>query len=364
MPHERTLPEAVRTTGHEARSSALTVAATTTLAGLEKLRPEWKALYERSLFATPFQSPEWLIAWARHIARGQVWTLTARADAGSDEALVGIVPLYLWSSSQGRERRLTVLGTGTSDYLDGLFAPGWESVAAHAIFEYLDLTRDRWDACDFQQLREHSPLLESPTPNGWRSQITNGVSCPVLDLPAHVDDLNHYVPRSMLQNLRYYRRRAARAGSIEVSRADTRNLEEGFDTLVRLHAARWSRRDSPGVLADPDVQAMHRECLPDLLGSGDLRLFCLRLDRKSIAVLYGLADPPARTNRRFFYYLGGFDPEYERLSPGTLVIADAIEQAVSEHLTHFDFLRGGEAYKYAWGARDGPTWRRQSSPFT
>jgi CelD/BcsL family acetyltransferase involved in cellulose biosynthesis len=52
------------------------------------------------------------------------------------------------------------------------------------------------------------------------------------------------------------------------------------------------------------------------------------------------------------FYLNGFDPAYERFSPGSLLIEYAMEQARKSCQRSFDFLRGAEAYKYRWGARD------------
>jgi CelD/BcsL family acetyltransferase involved in cellulose biosynthesis len=42
-----------------------------------------------------------------------------------------------------------------------------------------------------------------------------------------------------------------------------------------------------------------------------------------------------------------------------VIVAHAIEQAVREGATTFDFLRGAEDYKYAWGAKDRVNQRRQ-----
>jgi CelD/BcsL family acetyltransferase involved in cellulose biosynthesis len=53
--------------------------------------------------------------------------------------------------------------------------------------------------------------------------------------------------------------------------------------------------------------------------------------------------------------LSGFDPEFAELSPGTQTVARAIEEAVREGAHEFHFLRGGETYKYAWGAVDRPS---------
>ncbi len=60
-----------------------------------------------------------------------------------------------------------------------------------------------------------------------------------------------------------------------------------------------------------------------------------------------------------YYYLGGFDPDYAALSPGALLVGHAIEAAVREGAVAFDFLRGREAYKRRWGARDTPTYCRR-----
>ena len=107
------------------------------------------------------------------------------------------------------------------------------------------------------------------------------------------------------------------------------------------------------------MQAAHRVSLPGLLRSGVLRLHALRLDGAIIAALYALADRPGGGDRRVYYYLGGFDPDRAALSPGALILGHAIEMAVREGAVAFDFLRGQEAYKLRWGARDTPTYCRR-----
>jgi CelD/BcsL family acetyltransferase involved in cellulose biosynthesis len=58
---------------------------------------------------------------------------------------------------------------------------------------------------------------------------------------------------------------------------------------------------------------------------------------------------------RTTYYLGGLEPDFERYSPGTLLVGHAIEHAVVSDAAHaFDFLRGREAYKRGWGATEQP----------
>ena len=78
-----------------------------------------------------------------------------------------------------------------------------------------------------------------------------------------------------------------------------------------------------------------------------LRLYLLRLGQTPLAVYYGFF-----ANGIAYAYLSGFDPDRAELSPGTQIVGHAIEEAVREGVREFHFLRGGEAYKYAWGAVD------------
>ena len=102
------------------------------------------------------------------------------------------------------------------------------------------------------------------------------------------------------------------------------------------------------------MQEFHREASEALLQAGLLRLYGVRLNQKWIAVAYAFSS-----GGRTFYYLGDSDPLYSKLSPGTLAIGHAIEEAIREECREFDFLRGRESYKYLWGARGKLNCRRR-----
>ena len=99
------------------------------------------------------------------------------------------------------------------------------------------------------------------------------------------------------------------------------------------------------------VRRFHALVWPGLLAAGLLRLRAVHLDEQVAGVYYGFAAKGAACA-----YLGGFDPAFAFESPGTLLMAHAIEESMAEGAATFHFLRGREAYKYEWGAVD--RWNR------
>jgi CelD/BcsL family acetyltransferase involved in cellulose biosynthesis len=57
---------------------------------MDRLVPEWRALWQRVSEATPFQSPEWLLSWWRFFGNKAPLVLTAREHG----RLIGVLPLY------------------------------------------------------------------------------------------------------------------------------------------------------------------------------------------------------------------------------------------------------------------------------
>jgi CelD/BcsL family acetyltransferase involved in cellulose biosynthesis len=306
---------------------------------LEALRPQWDRLWREDPQATPFQSPQWLLPWWKHLGQGRLRTLTLRDEDGR---LVGLAPLYLHTDAAGR-RHLFPIGIGTTDYLGLLARPGKQREVAAAAWERV-AGWDEWDVFVFPQLRRGAALLE------LAPDVVQGEPNPVLDLSAGTAS----IPKATRANLRTCRNRAARVGTIVARCAQAGEIAHYLDALARLHTRRWQERGLPGVLADQAVCAAHAEAAPQLHAAGLLRLHGLWLDDELVAVLYALFDSVPSHERRCCYYLSGFDPRHAFFSPGSLLLAHAIEQAAAEGATAFDFLRGAEPYKYRWGAVDRP----------
>ncbi|MGA1875832.1 MAG: GNAT family N-acetyltransferase [bacterium] len=328
---------------------AITIDDLTTTGALKALQLDWLRLWSRCPGATPFQSPGWLIPWWEHFGQGELRLLTLRHEG----RLIGLAPFSISKASGSPVKRVLLMGTGISDYLDVLIEPEFEQAGLTAIITYLDSIRPYWDMCDFQQLRPQSPLLRAES-GIWSDTLILQDPCPVLPLPAAGKNLHESYSPHLSQNLHYYRHRAEKMGPVTIERADRSNFDELFTSFIRLHNERWQSNGGHGLLTDTDVQNFYRDAALNLLEAGVLRLYALRLGCRMAACLYGFIH-----KGRFYYYLGGFDPAFRGLSPGTLLIGLVMEEAILQGATEFDFLRGQETYKYRWGAKDQPNYNRQ-----
>src|SRR5437899_9915998 len=80
-------------------------------AELDTLRSAWNTLWSQCPRATPFQSPEWLIPWWRHLGKGELWVLAIRQE----DQLVGLAALCIDENRATVEGTVLFLGTGIND---------------------------------------------------------------------------------------------------------------------------------------------------------------------------------------------------------------------------------------------------------
>jgi CelD/BcsL family acetyltransferase involved in cellulose biosynthesis len=326
-------------------SAGLSTAIIREAAAFAALAPAWGDLWRRAPTATPFQSPAWLIPWWRAFAPGKLFTVAvARADR-----LVGLAPFYIEDGAYGR--RLLPVGISLSDYLDVLVDPD-EPDAGRAVVEALSGERAAWDLWSLEELRLGATALGLPLPSGCRETLSPQSACPVLRLDGG-RSLSEILLKTKRRKLNLARNRAARRGPVTVERADAAEVGPALDRLFDLHGSRWESRGEAGVLADDAVRGFQRAAAPALQAEDLLRLYVLRIGDAVAAIYYGFAYKGEASA-----YLTGFDPAFAYESPGTLVVAHAIEQAIAEGANTFHFLRGQEAYKYEWGATDRWNQRR------
>jgi CelD/BcsL family acetyltransferase involved in cellulose biosynthesis len=93
------------------------------------------------------------------------------------------------------------------------------------------------------------------------------------------------------------------------------------------------------------MEVFFRDLGSGLAHAGLAALWMLWLEERPAAALFCLEQAGAVS-----LYNSGFDPEARALSPGVVLIARTIEDAIARGFRRYDFLRGEEPYKYGFGA--------------
>src|SRR6266480_5794791 len=204
-----------------------------------------------------------------------------------------------------------------------------------------------WKECHIPDLPPFAALLAATHPAHLQETRAIGETCPVLFLPEAVEELRKVVPRKTLRDLRQARRRSAAAGAVVAIPANPSTVSDFMHDFFRLHEARWQPIAGHGVCCDPVVRNFHLTAAQRMLEAGMLRLYLLRVGNSTVAAYYGFT-----AKHTAYAYLSGFDHAFAALSPGTQIVAHAIEEAVREGVRAFHFLRGGAPYPHPCGPAD------------
>jgi CelD/BcsL family acetyltransferase involved in cellulose biosynthesis len=315
---------------------------------LERLEPAWHHVWQRDPDATPFQSPAWLLPWTRHLwGGGRLRVLALRKCS----RLVAVAPFFIWEPGVGPEaRRLSFLGSGVSDYLGMTCLPEYRAEASEAVIRWVADPGAEWAEADLQELRPGSPLLQAASI--VPAAPSECSACAVLRLRATFADQLAEVQPALRRNLRTAEKRLEAAGRVEFVRGDPLNSKHLLNCLFELHARRWNQRGEAGMFSTRSLCAFHWELANGTCCGGMLRIYGLVLNDRYLAVQYNLS-----AKGRTYAYQAGFDPAQARLSPGAVLLAYSIREAIAQGDREFDFLRHPAPFKHDWGAAAVPNRR-------
>ncbi|MBV9873102.1 MAG: GNAT family N-acetyltransferase [Verrucomicrobia bacterium] len=324
-------------------SSALELSIAINLEDLLSIEGQWQELWLDSPCGTPFQSPAWLIPFVRIFSPAEIRVLLIwRKDQ-----LVGLFPF--WIERGFGPFTIKILGHGISDYLDALGREAeWHNLPP-LIEAWLNQELGSEGSVEFGQLKQNALLASVPRAGIFEEETSWGEVCPVV--PLRGERTAAVVPSALRSNLESVFRQAEKSGRpLDFEIANDDSFEEAITLLYHLHTKRWQRRGSAGIFATKQQRDFYRQAFKSLHAAAAIKIFVLRLGGNPVAALVAFIH-----KRILYYYIGAFDPDYAKFSPGNLIILRAIEFAGRAGCHSFDFLRGREAYKYRWGARDQET---------
>ncbi len=316
---------------------------------LEELRPGWNRLLASDRSAAIFLTPEWLQSWWKAYGFGRqirsVGFLTA------DGELVALAPMYLERTGgvlSRRTLRFIGAGSGDSDALNILVAPGWEAQIAHAFLEYLRENKF-WDVCSLETLPEESPMATALACEIARQNwtvSTRHTAHSLIQLPPSWDEYLKMLQPNFRPLLTRYPKRLQSRYQVRISRSeDIVNLAAGLERLFALHQKRWTRRGERGAFAEPARQDFYARMAAAFLERGWLEFWSL-----------SIGDEIAATQFCFRYrdtvslLQEGFDPRFTDDKVGYALRAHVLQQIIAQGACCYDFLGGDDPYKLKFGA--------------
>jgi CelD/BcsL family acetyltransferase involved in cellulose biosynthesis len=298
----------------------------------------WDALHAASGLRSPFLAWTWQREWVAVFGAGRRLEVRQVVDAAG--RLVALLPLV--ETAPGRW--LLAGGADISDYLDLIVLRGREEEAWAALLGSRAADPAVWEL--------HAVPAASPTVTAMPAlaaaaglQVSSAVEerCPILALPPTWDALLASLPgkhrHEISRKLRRFEREAPEGRVAWESTPE--GIERRLEDFLTLHRR---SREGKAKFMDARMERFFRGAVPALAARDGARLAFLDLPGGPIASFVTL-----EWDGTVGLYNSGFHPERAGLSPGVVLLAHVIRDAIERGRRRFDFLRGEERYKYEFG---------------
>lgn len=296
----------------------------------------WDEVIKKGETATFFQTKEWLLLWVKHWGKNIKVSTYAIYDA---DELVGIAPFMI-------SDKINILGVADpsesaslSDFGDVIIKMGREREVWEAV-----LKRIKNLQLELNYIREESPSFEILKNLGGKIEAME--LSPIVNLPATWDEYLSTLDRHDRHEIRRKMRKAEEAGVVIWDyQADVSVIEDFFRLMI---VGNEQKRN----FLSGEMKEFFRDLINTFGQKQMLDLKFLKYEGKIIAATLSFIF-----GGEVLLYNSGFDATYNNLSPGLLLKVNLIKRAIENGKKRFDFLRGGERYKYDLGGRERKLYR-------
>lgn len=180
---------------------------------------------------------------------------------------------------------------------------------------------------------------------GRREHMLNQSPAPFVDLD-HVrcsgDSYQSHLSRNSRQNLRRAQRAYEKRGQLTFTVAQTRTQAGEFlAELKQLHQHYWNDRDQPGSFSSPFFETFHEELLDSGFAAGHIEVSRTTVGSDVIGYLYNFIW----RGTVYAYQSGLHYEKHNQFRPGYICHTLAIEHALAQNMTVYDFMAGQAQHK-------------------
>jgi CelD/BcsL family acetyltransferase involved in cellulose biosynthesis len=330
-------------------------------AEFDALEQEWNELVSHA-DCSVFQSFPWLRIWWSHLGEDfpsrELHLVVLRVKG----KLAVIGPFYVQSdkiSALAQTRELRFLGDGLSDYCDVIWNPGLGESALRAMAHHVTVLWKQLDSVSLSEIPDGSPTArifhEELAKAGVAARLEMSDICPRKEMSATWAETLETLGGDQRRQLQKRCRQLAEVFPVEYETInDPLVLADAMSDFIRLHQQRMEETGKEGVFSAFRHEDFHRDVCAELCKQGWLFLSFLKINGRRVAAAcsYLFKD-------RICFHVGGLGDvgDARKHSPGIVLHAYCMQEAIRRGAKSYDFLRGTEEYKYRLGAVDFPNWR-------
>jgi CelD/BcsL family acetyltransferase involved in cellulose biosynthesis len=179
---------------------------------------------------------------------------------------------------------------------------------------------------------------------------------PYIPLDGELKDFEATLSSKFRREIRRRRRKLEEHGELTITFEDgSERLGALLDEGLAVEGSGWKTREGTAIASSPQTEGFYRDVAGWAAESGWLQLGLLRLDGRCLAFSLSIVCGDA-----VYIVKVGFDPEWRKYAPGSLLTQATIERAYEQRLARFDFLGGDDAYKLDWTGAIGERVRIQA----
>ena len=311
------------------------------------IREEWNEAVKKSS-SSFFLLHEWLSNWWQHFGAGhRLFVITLREN-GRIKALAPFMINVLRAGPFIIDKKLQFMAHDVSDYMDLIIVDDAEK-CFEEVFGVIKKNSADWNWAELIYIAETSPYMQlwEKAGRGFDKCIKElrDVSV-IIDLSGHQGWEGYFksLNKKVRSDIVRQENNIGKAGKLEFEVASgygpVRSIMNDF---FEIHKKRWAEKKMPSQFGDGRLRERYLSLAVSLEKEGIVELSSLKLDSKTIALHYGFVF-----GGRYYWYTPAFDPEYQKFSPGKLLLSRTIKSAMGRGIKTFDLLRGEERYKFFW----------------
>lgn len=320
------------------------------------LSSEWKTVFKNNNNHSVFLAWEWVSNWWKIFGDGKkLAILCAREE--STHQLIAIVPLYNVRKSLLGVTYLTewkLLGADSiacSDHLGILTIKKLDQEQVNYLFNVVWTQVGKNGVLYLTDLHRANPIIEPiikwAVYNSIKVKRETNTTCPGVQLSTTWNEYLMQLSSNFRSQVRSSYRKVLNNNNMTIKSVTQNNeIHRYINDLVNLNISRMGQKNQKSSFLQLSMQEFLENLAIDMIGTGNAWLDILLHDNRLIAASFHLLH-----GNTVYYYQGGFDTEYAKWRPSTVLFAHVIQRAIDGGYGYFDFLRGDEKYKYRWGAK-------------